>query len=113
MQDVGGGLGHLLATEARLARALAAAQAEADGMLIAARTAADQDEAGLQQTIEREILALTDRIAAEREAELSRITATAEERVRGYRDLPSATLEELALELADRVLPPPMPEPPP
>jgi len=95
-----------------LARALVAAQAEAEGLLIAARTAAEQDEAGLRQTIEHETLALTNRIAAEREAEASRITAAAEERVRGYRDLPFATLEELALELADRVLPPPRPEPP-
>jgi hypothetical protein len=108
MRDVSGGLAHLITTETRLARGLAAAQAEAEGLLIAARSAAEQDEAGLQQAIERDALALADRIAAERDAELSRLTASAEGRAHRYQELPSAIIEELALELADRVLPPPI-----
>ena len=110
MHEVSGGLAHLIETEARLSRALADAQAEAEGLVLAARTAVEQAEAGLQQAIERESLALADRIAAERDAELSRITAAAEQRVHRYLELPPATIEALALELADRVLPLPAPE---
>jgi hypothetical protein len=104
MQEVGGGLGRLIETETRLARELAAAQAEADQLVLEARAAAEDAEAGERHAVARDALAVEERIAAERQARLRRITAEGEERARRLRELPATTIEALALEMAARVL---------
>jgi hypothetical protein len=73
MKEIAGGLGRLIETEARLAEALAAAEAEAGRLLLAAREAAEAEAAGFQQAIEREGAALATRIEAERDAEMRRV----------------------------------------
>ena len=104
MNEVAGGLGRLIETEARLAEALASAETEAGRLLQAAREAAAAEEARCQQALEDEGAALAGRVAAERDAEMVRVTAEAGERSRRIRELPAAVVEELAVEVVGLVL---------
>jgi hypothetical protein len=113
MKEVGGGLDRLIETESRLAHALTAAQAEAERLLADARGAAGQEEACLQQAIASDTHALAARIEAERGAGLRRIAAEGEARTRRFRELPAAAIEELAIEIAAKVLPSQASEPEP
>ncbi len=99
-----GGLDRLIETEARLAQALAAAEAEAAALLDAAKAAAEAEAARFQEILDGETAAVTAQIAAERDAEIRRVTATAEERCRRLEELPAAVVEELAAWLTDRLL---------
>jgi hypothetical protein len=99
-----GGLSRLIETEARLAQALAAAEAEAAALVEAAKAAAKAEEARFQDVIEGETAALAAVVATERDAEIRRVTATAEDRCRRLEELPAAVVEELAAWLTDRLL---------
>jgi hypothetical protein len=104
MNEVAGGLGRLIETEARLAEALAAAEAEAGRLLQAAREGAAAEEARGRQALEDDSAALSRRVAAERDAELSRVAAQGDQRSRRLRELPVSVVEELAIEVVGRVL---------
>jgi ABC-type transporter Mla subunit MlaD len=90
------GLGRLIDTEARIAAALAAAEADAAAMLESARKAAESEADRFGELVEADLTTLATRVAAERDTELSRIAAEAERRGRRLHDLPEEVIEELA-----------------
>ena len=99
-----GGLGRLIETEARLAQALAAAKAEAAALLETAKAAAEAEEARFQEGLEGETAALAAVVGAERDTEIARVAAAAEEQCRRLQELPEAVVEELAAHLIERIL---------
>jgi hypothetical protein len=99
-----GGLLRLVETEARLAQALAAAEAEAVAMVRAARAEAAEMAALVDAQIEAEAGALALRVTAERDAEIRRIAAEAERRCRRLQGLSAATVDDLAAEIETRLL---------
>jgi succinate dehydrogenase/fumarate reductase flavoprotein subunit len=99
-----GGLGRLIETEARLAQALAATEAEAAALLDAAKAAAEAEAARFEEILDRETAEVAAEIAAGRNAEIRRVTATAEERCRRLEELPATVVEELAAWVTDRLL---------
>jgi ElaB/YqjD/DUF883 family membrane-anchored ribosome-binding protein len=99
-----GGLGRLIETEARIAEALAAVQAEAATLLEAASRQADDEEHRLGERLEAEIASIAARIAAERDDEIRRVTAAAEARSQRLREMPASVVDELAAWLMARVM---------
>lgn len=104
-----GGLLRLVETEARLAQALVAAEHEAAAVVRVAREEATEQSARLQVRIDLEVGVLAERIAAERDAEMQRITDATDVRCRRLRDLSDETVDRLAAAMAARVLD--LPEP--
>lgn len=102
--DVRNGLSRLLDAEARLAAMVAAAEAEGDGMVQAARAAVAEADAGLASRIDADAAGLSRRIAHERDARVSQIHAAAEVPVRRLLALPDEVIERLAEELERRFL---------
>ena len=100
MTEIPGALGRLIATEARLAQALAAAEAEAARLLEAASRAATEEETRCQRAFEGDAAALAERVAIERDAEMAKVAAAAGDRARRLRELPAALVEDLAIEVA-------------
>jgi dihydroxyacetone kinase len=101
----GGGLLRLVEAEARLARALAEVEEEAAALVRAAREEAAQRAARIEEEIEADAAALGMGIAAERDAEMSRIAAAADQRCRLLGGLSAEAVDRLAAELEARLLP--------
>jgi hypothetical protein len=104
MSEVPGGLGRLIEAEARLAQAVAAAEAEAATLLEAAGQAAAEEEARCRRAFESDAAALAERVATERDAEMARVTVAAGERATRLRELPASLVESLAIEVAGTIL---------
>ena len=104
MSDVPGGLERLIDTEARLAEALAAAEAEAASLLTDARRAVAEEEARCQQAFEGDAAALADRVATERDGEMARVAGDGSQRARRLRAVPASVVEDLAHDVARLVL---------
>ena len=104
MSEIPGGLGRLIDTEARLARTLAAAEAEAASLLAAAGRAAGEEETRRQRAFEGDAAALAERVATERDAEMEKVAAAAGDRARRLRELPAALVEDLAIEVAGAIM---------
>lgn len=99
-----GGLGRLIETEARIAAALAAAETEAAELLQAARVAAEAEEHRFGELLEGATASLAARVSAERDAEIARVAAAAEERCRRLQELPEDLVEELVAWVTQRLL---------
>jgi len=98
------GLSRLIEAEARLARDLVAAEAEAATLISAAREAAAEEESRLQARIDAEVARLAQQIAAERDAEIAGVIAAAEKRCLLLQDVPAAVIDQLAAEVEARLL---------
>ena len=101
---VEGGLGRLIETETRLAEAVAAAEREAVSLLREAEAAVEAGAAGSRATLEAELVELSRRVAAGRDAEIAGVLRAADERCRRLRELPAGTLDQLAAWVEERVL---------
>ena len=98
------GLSRLIEAEARLARDLVAAEAEAATLISAAREATAEEESRLQARIDAEVARLAQQIAAERDAEIARVIAVAEKRCRLLEAARAAVIDQLAAEVEARLL---------
>ena len=90
------GLARLVETETRIAETLAAARAEADAIVRAARDEAADEERRFEEDLARELAELAERMAARREADLARISGAAAARARRLRELPDTLVDQLA-----------------
>jgi hypothetical protein len=97
--DTDDGLSRLLEAEARLARALAEAEAESSRLVDAAREAAAAEQSRLQARVDAETARLASDIAATRDAEIARVAAEADRRCRALEDVPAAVIDRLAAEV--------------
>ena len=98
------GLSSLIATEARLAQVLAAAEAEAGARLAAAGEQTAALEADDHRRLEQELAALATRVAAERDAEIERLTSDAAARCSRL-EAAEEVIDTLAREIAEHLLP--------
>jgi hypothetical protein len=99
-----GGLSRLLETEARIAASLAAAEAEAAKILEAAKAATEADARDMEERLEGEMASLAARVTAERDAEITRVAAGADEGSRRLQELPDNVVEELAGWVTEQLL---------
>jgi hypothetical protein len=99
-----GGLDLLIETEAKLAERLAAAQAEAEATLEAARLAVGEAEAQYQAELEAASRELIARLSARRKGEVARMWAEAEAAAGRFESLTPERTESLAREVVRRVL---------
>jgi hypothetical protein len=91
-----GGLGRLIETEARIAATLAAARAEADAIVRAARNEAEAEEQRFQEQLQRDLVTLAAGITATRDAELARVAAAAQAQRQRLEGISDAAVHELA-----------------
>jgi len=102
--EIDDGLSRLIEAEARLARDLVAAEAEAATLISAAREAAAEEESRLQARIAAAVARLAQQIAAERDAEIAGVIAAAEKRCLLLQDVPAVVIDQLAAEVEARLL---------